>query len=179
MWKPHPGKWLRWALPMVALPTFAAFWLNTSTLIREISARSTQQLFAIGANWAVPTFNGRDAILSGDAPSQEAIDTALDALAGVYGVRTVTSNARVVAPPRVSLVAPRIKSLASNSALPEITVTWQDGAAKTFSVTPAGKVYKFGTDPKLSSDAEAWMLRPSAALADGLPRSRKTSAVLQ
>ena len=53
MWKPSPGKWLLWALPMVALPTLAAVWLNTSTLFREISARSTEQLFAIGANWAV------------------------------------------------------------------------------------------------------------------------------
>jgi outer membrane protein OmpA-like peptidoglycan-associated protein len=167
MWKPRPEKWLLWAFPMVALPTFAAFWLNTSTLIQNISARSTEQLFAIGANWAVPTFNVRDVTLGGDAPSQQAIDTAMDALAGVYGVRTVISNARVVAPLPVTLVAPRIKALTSNSATPEITGTWQEGAAKTFSVTLAGKVYKFGTDAELSSDAGAWTLKPSVALADG------------
>ena len=167
MWKPRPGKWLLWALPMVALPTFAAFWLNTSTLIRDISARSTEQLFAIGANWAVPSFNGRDVTLSGDAPSQQAIDKAMDALAGIYGVRTVTSNARVVAPVPVTLVAPRIKALTANSTTPEITGTWQEGAAKTLAVTLAGKVYKFGTDPELTSNAGAWTLKPSAVLADG------------
>ena len=167
MWKPRPGKWLLWALPMVALPTLAAVWLNTSSLIRDISARSTEQLFAIGANWAVPTFDGRDVTLGGDAPSQQAIDTAVDALAGVYGVRTVTNGARVVAPLPVTLVAPRIKSLTSNSAMPEITGTWQEGAAKTLSVTLAGKVFKFGTDPELTSNAGTWTLKPSAALADG------------
>ena len=167
MWKPRPGKLLLWALPMVALPTLAAFWLNNSALIREISARSTEQLFAIGANWAIPTFNVRDVTLSGDAPSQQAIDTAMDALAGVYGVRTVTSNARVVAPLPVTLVAPRINALTSNSATPEITGIWQEGAAKTFSVTLAGKVYEFGTDPELTSNAGAWTLKPSVALADG------------
>ena len=167
MWKPHPGKWLIWALPMVALPTLAAVWLNTGTLFRDISARATEQLFAIGANWAGATFNGRDATLSGDAPSQQAIDTAREALSGVYGVRTVISNARVVAPLPVTLIPPRIKPLISNSATPEITGTWQEGAAKTLAVTLADKVYKFGIDPELTSNAGNWQLKPSTALADG------------
>ena len=167
MWKPRPGKWLLWALPMVALPTLAAVWLNTGSLVRDISARSTEQLSAIGATWAVPTLNGRDVTLGGDAPSQQAIDTAVDALAGVYGVRTVT-NGR----PRCGAVArdpaaPQIKSLTSNSATPEITGTWQEGAAKTLAVTLAGKVFRLGTDPELTSNAGAWTLKPSAALADG------------
>lgn len=167
MWKPSPGKWLLWALPMVALPTLAAVWLNTSTLIRDISARATEQLFAIGANWAVSSFNGRDATLGGDAPSQQAIDTARDALAGVYGVRTVISNARVVAPPPVTLIPPRIKPLLSKSATPEITGTWQEGAAKTLAVNVAGRIYTFGADQELTSNAGDWTLKPSTPLADG------------
>ncbi len=167
MWKPSPGKWLLWALPMVALPTLAAAWLNTGSLVRDISARSAEQLSAIGATWAVPTLDGRDLTLSGDAPSQQAIDTAVNALAGVYGVRTVANGARVVAPLPVTLLAPRIKSLASNSATPEITGTWQEGAAKTLAVTLAGKVFRLGTDPELTSTAGTWALKPSTALADG------------
>jgi outer membrane protein OmpA-like peptidoglycan-associated protein len=167
MWKPRPGKWLLWAPPMVALPTLAAIWLNTSPLMRDISTRSTEQLFAIGANWAVPTFDGRDASLGGDAPNQEAIDKAVDALSGVYGVRTVTNGARIVAPLPVTLVAPQIESLASNNLTPEITGTWQEGPAKTLAVTLAGKTFNLGTDPELTSNAGAWTLKPSAALADG------------
>ncbi|MDP1699622.1 MAG: Ig-like domain-containing protein [Aestuariivirga sp.] len=167
MWKPQPGKWLLWALPMVALPTLSAVWLNTSSLFRDISARSTEQLSAIGADWAVTTFDGRDASLGGDAPSQQAIDSAVNALAGVYGVRTVINGARVVAPLPVTLIAPRIKSLVSNSPTPEITGTWQEGAAKTLTVTLVGKAFNLGTDPELISNAGTWTLKPSAALADG------------
>jgi outer membrane protein OmpA-like peptidoglycan-associated protein len=150
---------------MAALPTLAAVWLNTGTLFREISGKSTELLFAIGADWAVPSFDGRDVTLAGDAPNQAAIDKALDALSGVYGVRTVINGARVVAP--VPLVPPRIKPLTSNNPTPEITGTWQEGAAKTLAVTLAGKVFKLGTDPELTSNAGTWTLKPSAALADG------------
>ena len=58
-------------------------------------------------------------------------------------------------------------SLAFNSATPEITGTWQEGPAKTLAVTLAGKVFKFGTDPELTSNAGTWTLKPSATLADG------------
>lgn len=167
MWKPQPGKWLLLALPMIFLPTLAAFWLNTGSLFRDISARTTEELFAIGANWAVPSFDGRDVTLGGDAPNQEAIDKVLEALSVVYGVRTVTNGARIVAPVPVTLVPPRIKPLTSNSATPEITGTWQEGPAKTLSVTLAGKAFKLGTDPELTSNAGTWTLKPSAALADG------------
>ena len=167
MWKPRPGKWLLLAFPMIFLPTLAAFWLNTGSLFREVSARTTEQLFAIGANWAVPSFDGRDVTLGGDAPNQEAIDRALEALSGVYGVRTVANGARIVAPVPVTLVPPHIKPLASNSTTPEITGTWQEGPAKTLAVTLAGKVFKLGHDPELTSNAGTWTLKPSAALADG------------
>ncbi len=168
MWKPRPGKWLLWALPMVALPTLAAVWLNTSSLMRDISTRSTEQLFAIGANWVVVAFDGRDVTLGGDAPSQQAMDSAVNALAGVYGVRIVTNRARVVAPLPVTLVPPQIKPLTSNSPTPEITGTWQEGAAKTLSVTLAGRVFKLGTDPELASNAGTWTLKSLAPLADGI-----------
>ncbi len=68
---------------------------------------------------------------------------------------------------QLPLSHPTIKPLTSNSATPEITGTWQEGAAKTLAVTLAGKVFKLGTDPELTSNAGAWTLKPSAALADG------------
>ena len=58
-----------------------------------------------------------------------------------------------MAPLPVTLIPPRIKPLTSNSATPEITGTWQEGAAKTLAVTLAGKVFKLGTDPELTSNA--------------------------
>ena len=165
MWKPRPGKWLLWAPPMVAMTSLAANLLNTGALNRDISTRTTEQLFAIGANWAVPSFDGRDVTLGGDAPSQQAIDSAVKALAGTYGVRTVASGARIVAP--VVLAPPTIDALIANNSTPEIKGKWQEGVAKTLAVTLAGKTYKFGTDPELTSNAGAWVLKPAAPLADG------------
>ena len=165
MWKPRPGKWLPWALPMVIMTTLAAHMLNTGALNRDISARTKEQLFAIGANWAVPSFDGRDVTLGGDAPSQQAIDSAVKALAGTYGVRTVVSGARIVAP--VVLAPPTINALIANNSTPEIKGKWQEGVAKTLDVTLADKTYKFGTDAELTSNAGAWVLKPAAPLADG------------
>ena len=168
MWKPRPGKWLLWAPPMVVLTALPAYILNTGPLNRDISSRVTEQLFAAGANWAVPSFDGRDVTLAGDAPSQEAADSALDAVSGVYGVRTVARGVRIVAPPPpVALIAPGINSLTTNSATPEVTGTWQEGVAKILTVTLADRTYTFGTDPELTSDAGSWLLKPSAPLADG------------
>jgi outer membrane protein OmpA-like peptidoglycan-associated protein len=168
MWKPRPGKWLLWAPPMVALTTLAAHVLNSGTLYKDISARTTEHLFAVGANWAVPTFDGRDVTLNGDAPSQQAIDSAVKAVAGTYGVRTVTSGARVVVPlPPAALLAPTIKPLTANNPTPEIKGLWQEDIAKTLAVTLAGRTFEFGTDPELSSNAGDWSLKPLAPLADG------------
>ena len=169
MWKPRPAKWLLWAPPMVAMTLLAAHILNSGRFQRELSARAEAQLAAIGADWARPAIDGRDAKLGGDAPSQEAVDSAFAALKGTYGVRTVFSAARVVAPPPppVALVAPTINPLISNSSTPAITGIWQEGIAKTLSVTMAGKAYKYGSDAELISNAGAWTLKPAAPLADG------------
>lgn len=165
MWKPRPGKWLLWAPPMVALTTLAAHVLNSGALYKDISARTAEQLFAAGANWAVATFDGRDVTLIGDAPSQQAIDEAVKAVAGTYGVRTVATGARIVVP--IVLAPPTIDALVASSSTPEIKGAWQEGIAKTLAITLAGRTFKFGTDPELSSNAGAWTLKPSTPLADG------------
>ena len=168
MWKPRPAKWLLWAPPMVVLTSLAAHLLNGGALNKDLSTRAVAQLAAIGADWAKPTFEGRDASLGGDAPSEEAIDAAAKALEGTYGVRVVITRARVVVPPPpVALVAPTINSLISNTSIPEIKGTWQEGVAKTLSVILAGKVFKFGTDAELTSNAGAWTLKPTTPLSDG------------
>lgn len=167
MWKPRPDKWLLWAVPMVVLTTLPAYMFNSGPLNRDISARATGQLIAIGATWAVASVDGRDLTLGGDAPSQEAIASAVEALRGVYGVRRVATGARVVALPPVALVAPTVDSQLTNSAPLEITGTWQEGVAKSLAVTLAGRTYTFGTDPELTSSAGRWLLKPSAPLADG------------
>jgi hypothetical protein len=109
--------------------------------------------------------------LSGDAPSAEAVESAVQAVAGTYGVRRVESLARVVEPPppppAVELEPPTVESLLANTGTPAIKGTWAEGIAKTLAVSLAGRTYNLGADPELTSNAGAWTLKPSAPLADG------------
>lgn len=98
MWTWQPGKWLLWAPIMAGLPYLAAAWLNTPALTKGIQDEVTAQLGAIGADWAKPTFDGRDVKLGGDAPNDAAIDSAIAAITHTYGVRAFTDATRVVAP---------------------------------------------------------------------------------
>ena len=83
---------------MAGLPFLASAWLNTATLNKGISDRVTANVAAIGASWAKLTFDGRDVKLGGDAPDDNAIDAAMAAITGTYGVRTLSDVTRVVAP---------------------------------------------------------------------------------
>ncbi len=98
MWTWQPTKWLLWAPIMAGLPFIAAAWLNTAGLNAGIADAVTANLAAIGATWAKPSFDGRDVKLGGDAPDDAAIDAAIAAVTGTYGVRTLQDATRVVAP---------------------------------------------------------------------------------
>ena len=166
MWKCHPGKWLV-ASPIALLPFLAAVFITTPSLNDGITVAVKQQVSAAGADWAKLTFDGRDVNLGGDAPSEEAIDKAVSAIKGTYGVRAFTDSTRVVAPPPVTLLAPTIESIATNNASPEIKGTWQQGVATTLAVTLAGKVYTLDKDPELTSKDGNWLLKLAAPLGDG------------
>ncbi|NJO33167.1 MAG: OmpA family protein [Rhodospirillales bacterium] len=150
------------------LPLLAAFVIGTRGLTEDITERAFKNVTAAGGDWATVTWDGRDAAISGDAPSQEAIDNAVAAVAETYGVRRIASSARVVAPPpKVELPLPTVESLLANTAQPEIRGTWPEGAAKNLAVTLGGAKYALGQNNELSSAAGAWVLKPSAPLADG------------
>ena len=164
MWKMQPKKWLLYS-GVAFLPLIAAGWFNTGTLNTKISDDVSAHLAAVGADWAKPSFDGRDVKLGGDAPSEEAVTAAESAILRSYGVRTLTTATRVVPP--LPPVAPTIDSIVTNVATPEIKGTWAEGVAKTLAVTLAGKVYNLGASPELTSAAGAWVLKLAAPLADG------------
>ena len=106
----RPSKWLLYA-PVAALPLLAAWVINTGPLQRDILERASADLKSQGAGWARLGISGRDVEVAGDAASAEAIDAAVKAVAGTYGVRAVASGARVVAPPKVELPAPAVNKV--------------------------------------------------------------------
>jgi hypothetical protein len=63
---------------------------------------------------------------------------------------------------------PTINRVSGFGSMPEITGSWPNAAGNSLSVALAGKDYKLGTDPELTStDGGIWTLKPSSALADG------------
>jgi len=155
MYQWQPGKWLQLAVVGVGLPYIASAWLSTDSLVSDVSTRAAA---AIGGDWAKVKFDGRDATLAGEAASQDALDSAIKAVQGTYGVRLVNTEALKVAiappPAPLPMVAPVIADIkADPAATPEIKGTWPEGVAKTLDVTVNGKTYSLGKDPELTSSS--------------------------
>ncbi|MEM8952168.1 MAG: BON domain-containing protein [Pseudomonadota bacterium] len=55
----------------------------------DLADRSRAELEAVGQSWAAVEMSGRDAILTGEASDADAAQQAVDAVASLWGVRTV------------------------------------------------------------------------------------------
>ena len=158
----NPRKWLPWAL-LAGLPFLAAWWLNSEGIERRLTDTAAASLSAVKADWAKVSFDGRDALLEGNAPGRIAIDEAVKAVAGTAGVRRVDAT-----PAKVVLAPPTITSVVTNNNRPEIKGTWPELFAKTLSVILPDRSFVLGKDPELKSDgAGNWSFVPAEALKDG------------
>jgi outer membrane protein OmpA-like peptidoglycan-associated protein len=170
MAKCRPSKWIPWA-PLVALPLLASYLTTTGGLVDDVKARATQALAGDLTSWAKVESDGRDVTLQGTAPSQEAVDAAVKAVAGTYGVRTLVENkAQIVEP--VKLAAPTVESYLGNADLPTIKGTWPEKEAvavgHNLQVALGSTTYELGKTPELTSDGSGnWQLFPSAKLTEG------------
>jgi outer membrane protein OmpA-like peptidoglycan-associated protein len=167
MAKCRPSKWVPWAFLGAGLPLLAAAVYEASThkMTDSIAGQAASALSSDESTaWAKVESTRRDFVLQGTAPSQEAVDKAVAAVAGTYGVRTVVQNIQIVEP--LKLTAPTVESVTSAEATPTLKGTWQEGVAKTLVVGLAGTAYKLGENPELTTLAGEWTLKP-AALAEG------------
>lgn len=162
--------WPKWLFPWAILPLglgAAALLFNSDSLEDKLKGAADSQLASGGAQWAAVTMDGRDAMLTGEAPEQAAIARAAELVAGTYGVRRVDASGVTVAPP-VSLDSPTVNPVSGLSGTPEITGTWPEGKATTLAVGLAGATYELGKNAELTSDGSGnWKLVPSIALAAG------------
>jgi outer membrane protein OmpA-like peptidoglycan-associated protein len=166
MAKCRPSKWVPWAFLGAGLPFLAAWAINTGGLTGDVASRASQALSGNELTaWAKVESQGRDFVLQGTSPSQEALDAAVKSVAGTYGVRTVQNVVQIVEP--VKMTAPTVESVNTTAALPEIKGTWNEGVATALAVTVAGATYKLGENPELSSVTGNWLLKPTQPLAEG------------
>jgi outer membrane protein OmpA-like peptidoglycan-associated protein len=86
---------LRWGVPALVTVvggTSLAVSATASIVNDDLTARATQTLSSEERGWASVSFDGRDAIVSGTAMEQQAIDDAVTRIAAVHGVRSVASK---------------------------------------------------------------------------------------
>ena len=160
--KCRPAKWILWA-PLAALPFLAAWWLNTGSLESSLGESAGASLKSAGADWAKVEMDGRDALLSGDAPGRNPIDQAVEAVADVYGIRRVDASAV-----QVKLAEPTIDTVITNNNRPEVRGTWPEGNAKSLALILPERRYELGTDKELASDGKGnWVWFPAEPLKDG------------
>ena len=160
--KCRPSKWILWA-PLAALPLLAAWWLNTPSLENKLADEAAAVLKSAGADWADVEIDGRDALLSGDAPGRNPIEAAAKAVGEISGIRRVDVSAV-----QVKLAEPTIDAVTTNNNRPEVRGTWPEGNAKTLALILPERRYVLGTDKELTSDGKGnWVWFPAEPLKDG------------
>ncbi len=73
-----------------------AIWIQGTPVEQDLSARSGQGTSVAGEPWASVEMRGRDARLTGEAPTAERRQMALDAVNRVWGVRQVADESTVL-----------------------------------------------------------------------------------
>ncbi len=92
----RPSQWPQWSIVGAGLPLLAAGYISTGSLQTDVLSRANSSLTANESlAWAKIELAGRDVTLTGTSTSQEALDAAVAAVAGTYGVRRVTNRAIV------------------------------------------------------------------------------------
>jgi len=84
----RPWIWI-WGVIPVAFLTAMAYFFVAPKLESQLSLDTAQALRGAGQEWANIKIKGRDVMLHGTAPNQEALDKAVDVARGVTGVRRV------------------------------------------------------------------------------------------
>lgn len=93
--------WRAWLLPgllTVLIVTAAAILVRGSSIEADLTARSADSFSVDGTPWASAALDGREATLSGTAPTLVARDAAIAAAQRVWGVRTVDTSGLNVLP---------------------------------------------------------------------------------
>ncbi|MDK9698448.1 MAG: OmpA family protein [Siculibacillus sp.] len=93
------GRWTDWLVPTggAAVLLTAVGWLvSFGPVADDVSGRASAQLKSEGHGWASVAIDGRDVTLTGVAPSEAALQLAIDSADRVFGVRVVEAKATVV-----------------------------------------------------------------------------------
>jgi OmpA-OmpF porin, OOP family len=146
----QPRKWW-WGLPILALLWLLTGFFRNGPINADLTARSAA---VPGHSWAKATFDGRDASLTGVAPSPDARAAAAAAIDNLWGVRLVNDGSTVLAEAK----------------------PWIWGAQREANrITLTGFVPDAATKAKLAADAKAAV--PTAEIVDQQQIARGVTSV--
>ena len=154
---------LLWGLLPLVLLGAGAWYLSRPALEANLKEKAEAALKSAGAKWAKVSVEGRDAILSGVAPSESARNAARRTVLHVRGIRRVTAGDLKISP----LGAPTVDKALATKAPVAISGTWKPLPGATLVIEVAGKRYELGKAPALKAEGGKWTLTLAELPADG------------
>ena len=145
---------LLWGLLPLALVAAGAWYLSRPALEVDLKEKAEAALKNAGAGWARVSIEGREAIISGAAPSDAARAAAERAVLGVNGIRLVRAGDLKLSP----LGAPTVNRVLVTKAPVALTGTWKPLPGAVLVVEVAGKRYRLGEAKELKAAGENWTL---------------------
>jgi OmpA-OmpF porin, OOP family len=91
----NPWRWL-WGLLLIAPLTWVTFHLEQFNIENDLRVRTADALERAGLGWAVTSFDGRDATLTGKAAEETEPKKALDTVRRVWGVRVADNRTDLI-----------------------------------------------------------------------------------
>ena len=144
---------LFWGL-LPLLFVLAGAWLASRERMEEtLARRAASTLRAAGMTWAEVKIEGRDARISGQAPSHAAAERARARVAAVPGIRLARLGSI-----DVRLDIPTVAAVATRQAPVEIRGTWPAAPGLKLEVQLAGRTYRLGQSPELEAKGDEWRL---------------------
>ncbi len=143
-----------WGLLPLLLLALLAWFIARPGMEGALQSAALEKLKAAGQDWAQVEMEGRDARLTGQAPSRTALVDAARNVRSVYGIRRV--NVSDVA---IRLMPPTVKPVAVSRAPVTIAGTWPEDSGAGLEVEVMGRTYALGVSPELKSDGQGhWTL---------------------
>ena len=153
----NPSRWL-WGLIPIAMLSWGTYYRERPNVEADLTVRSLEALSAAGQPWAKVEVTGRDAIITGRANKDGEPKAALDAVRGVWGIRTVQlkTDLSETPPPPVAIGPQALPAEAKADAEAAALKAKEDEAAAAKAKAEADAAE---AEAKAKADAEAAALK--------------------
>ncbi len=153
-----------WGLLPLLLIALLAWFIARPGMESALQSAALDRLKAAGQDWVQVEMEGRDARLTGQAPSRTALVDAARNVRSVHGIRRVD-----VSGVAIRLTPPTVLPVAVSRAPVTVSGTWPEDSGAGLEVELMGRTYVLGASPELKSDGRGhWTLTLKDLPPDGV-----------